>query len=229
MDSYFVAPNVRLGGDIVIEPGARIGVPPRGAELGELPTMIGAGSRVRSGTIIYAGSTLGASTQTGHHALIRENNIIGDRCSVGTNAVLEPGNRIGNDARIHSHCFLEHVVLGDRVFLGPGVVFTDDPHPPCPRYDECVLGAVVEDDVAIGGNATILPGVRVGAGALIGAGSVVTTDVPRGVVVAGSPARVVKHIDHLICHMGFYERPYVWRIRPASGSSDPVYDHPPSA
>src|SRR5205807_822361 len=83
-------------------------------------------------------------------ALIREQNEIGDDCSVGSGAVLEPGNRIGDRTRIHSQCFLEHVTLGRRVFLGPGVVFTDDPHPMCPRYLDCVLGATVEDAVGLG-------------------------------------------------------------------------------
>src|SRR6266508_280405 len=168
-------PNVIVGEGTVVEPGAQVGVPPRGAQPGELP------------------------------------NVIGDRCSVGTYAVLEPGNRVGDDTRIHSHCFLEYVTLGRRVFLGPGVVFTDDPHPVCPSFKQCVLGATVYDDVAIGGNATILPGVKIGAGSLVGAGSVVTRDVPPGVVVAGSPAKFMRNIEELTCFAGLYERPYIWR------------------
>jgi acetyltransferase-like isoleucine patch superfamily enzyme len=206
-----VLPNVLIGAGTIIEAGVEIGVPPRGREPGELPTVVGPGGRIRSGTIIYAGAQLGAGVQTGHGVLIREDNIIGDRCSIGTHAVLEPGNRVGDDTRIHSHCFLEHVTLGRRVFLGPGVVFTDDPHPICPSYLDCVLGAKVADDVSIGGNATILPGLTIGAGSLVGAGSVVTREVPPGVVVAGNPARVVRKIEELVCHRGFYERPYIWR------------------
>ena len=106
--------------------------------------------------------------------------------------------------------------MGRRVFLGPHVVFTDDPHPMCPRYLECVLGATVEDDVSIGANSTILPGLKIGAGSLIGAGSVVTKNVEAGSVVAGSPAARIKDVAELVCFKGFYERPYIWRTKEAS-------------
>ena len=206
-----IHPNVTIGAGTIVEDGAIVGQPPRGKRSGELPTRIGSEGVIRSGTVIYAGTTIGDGFNSGHGAMIREDNVIGDDCSVGSNAVLEPGNTIGNKTRIHSQCFLEHVKLGDRVFLGPGVVFTDDPHPVCPRYLDCVLGATVEDDVSIGGNATILPGVKIGAGSLIGAGAVVTRDVERGVVVGGNPAKVLKQVKELVCFKGFFERPYVWR------------------
>jgi acetyltransferase-like isoleucine patch superfamily enzyme len=211
MGDPVVYPNVVLGAGTIVEDGAIVGRPPRGSQPGDLPTRVGAGSVIRSGSVIYAGSTIGEGFQSGHNALIREGNVIGDDCSVGTQAVLEPGNQIGSGTRIHSLCFLEHVTVGARCFLAPGVVFTDDPHPICPRYLDCVLGAVVEDDVSIGGNATILPGVRIGAGSLIGAGSVVVKDVAAGVVVAGNPARVVKEVKELVCFKDYFERPYIWR------------------
>jgi acetyltransferase-like isoleucine patch superfamily enzyme len=131
--------------------------------------------------------------------MIRENNTIGDNCSVGTNAVLEPGNRIGSRSRIHSGCFLENATVGERVFVGPNVTFTDDPHPPCVSCTESVGGATVEDGASIGGNATLMPGVRIGSGALVGGGSVVTKDVPPGMVVAGNPAHVMKPVSEVVC------------------------------
>lgn len=207
----FLYPDVEIGEGTVLEPGVIVGVPAGDTSPGEVPTRIGPGGRIRSGTVIYAGAQIGERVSTGHAALIRENNVIGDDCSVGTHAVLEPGNRVGNGTRIHSQCFLEHVTIGARVFLAPGVVFTDDPHPACPRYLDCVLGATVEDDVSIGGNVTVLPGVRIGAGALVGAGSVVTRNVEPGTVVAGNPAVAVKRVAELKCFMGYFERPYVWR------------------
>jgi acetyltransferase-like isoleucine patch superfamily enzyme len=211
MNDPLVYANVEIGHDTILEPGVIVGMPPRGRQAGELPTRIGPGGHVRSGTVIYAGAVIGARVNTGHGAMIREDNVIGDDCSIGTHAVLEPGNRVGDRTRIHSQCFLEHVTLGERVFLGPGVVFTDDPHPMCPRYLECVLGATVEADASIGGNATILPGVRIGAGSLVGAGSTVTRDVAPGTVVAGNPAKHVKEVSDLVCFTGLFERPYVWR------------------
>jgi acetyltransferase-like isoleucine patch superfamily enzyme len=154
---------------------------------------------------------IGDHFQTGQGASIREDNIIGDDVSVGTNAVLEFGNRIGNHVRIHSGCFLELTIIGNDVFLGPNVVFTDDPHPMgCAHYKECKGGARVEDLVKIGANATLLPGVKLGRNCLIGAGSVVVTDVPENAVVVGNPARVVKNINELECWPGFYSKPYVW-------------------
>jgi acetyltransferase-like isoleucine patch superfamily enzyme len=210
-----VHPGVELGPGTVLQPGVVVGVPPRGADPGERPTRIGAGSVLRSGTVIYAGVTAGARLSTGHGAMIREDNLLGDDCSVGTHAVLEAGNRVGDGTRIHSLCFLEHVTVGKRCFIAPGVVFTDDPHPVCPRYLDCVLGATLEDDVSIGGNATILPGIRIGAGVLVGAGSVVTRDVEAGVVVAGNPARVIKRVADLACFKGYFERAYVWREQEA--------------
>ena len=206
-----IYPKVSLGAGTVVEEGAIVGMPPRGKQPGELPTVIGGGGVIRSGTVIYAGVRVGEGLNTGHGALIREDNELGDRCSVGTNAVLEYGNRVGNGTRIHSGCFLENVRLGERVFLAPHVVFTDDPHPMCPRYRECVLGATVGDDVSIAANVTILPGVHIGSGALVGAGSVVTRSVDPGTVVVGSPARRVKRVEELVCFTGLFERPYIWR------------------
>jgi len=208
-----IHPNVLLGKGTVVQDGAIVGEPPRGKQPGELKTVIGAGGVIRSGTVIYAGTVIGDRFQSGHGALVREDNVIGDDCSVGTHAVLEAGNRIGDGTRIHSGCFLEHTKIGNRVFLAPNVVFTDDPHPMCPRYLDCVLGATVEDDVSIGANATILPGIRIGAGSLIGAGSVVTKNVEPRSVVAGNPAVRVKDVDQLVCFKGYFERPYVWRER----------------
>jgi acetyltransferase-like isoleucine patch superfamily enzyme len=211
VDQAIVYPNVTLGDDCDLQAPCVVGKPPRGAGEGERPLVIGAGAVVRPFVVIYAGSRFGAHLSVGQGASIREDNVVGDDCSIGTNAVLEFGNRIGDRVRIHSGCFLELVTIEDDVFVGPNVVFTDDPHPMgCPRYQDCKGGAVVRRLARIGANSTVLPGVEIGEDSLVGAGSVVVHDVPPGAVVAGNPARVIKQVRDLVCSASFFERPYLW-------------------
>jgi UDP-2-acetamido-3-amino-2,3-dideoxy-glucuronate N-acetyltransferase len=93
---------------------------------------------------------------------------------------------IGEGCRIQAFAFIpEGVTLGDNVFIGPHVTFTNDKHPPSVDWSE----TVVEDEVSIGAGAVILPGITIQAGATIGAGAVVTKDVPAGWTVKGNPAR----------------------------------------
>ncbi len=178
----------------------------------EGPLVLGPGVTVRAYAVLYLGSTLGPGVHVGHGALVREGNWLAERASVGSGAHLEPGNRIGARSRIHSASFLSSCTIGDDVFVGPGVVFTDDPHPPCPRYLDCVRGAHVEDGASIGGGVTVLPGVVIGASALVGAGSVVTRSVAAGDVVAGNPARTIGRRDQMDCFAGHFERAYAWEM-----------------
>lgn len=209
-EEHILYPNVLLGEGALLEASCIVGKPPRGKGPGELKTVLGDDAVIRPFTTIYAGTRIGHNFQTGQGVSIREDNIIGDNVSVGTNSAIEIGNRIGDNVRIHSNCFLEMVTLEDNVIVGPNVVFTDDPHPPCPRYEECLGGATVKEGAKIGANSTILPGVVIGRGALVGAGAVVVEDVPDRAVVIGNPARVIKLVDELECLKGFFERPYSW-------------------
>lgn len=180
------------------------------ADPDEGPLVLGAGVVVRAYAVIYQGSILEAGVHVGHGALVREKNIVGAGSSIGSGVHLEPGNRVGCRTRIHSGSFLSSAIVGDDVFIGPRVTFTDDPHPPCPRYLDCVRGPRVEDGASIGGGATLLPGVVVNAGALVGAGSVVTRSVPPGEVVVGNPARRMGRRDDIGCFAGHFDRAYEW-------------------
>lgn len=147
-------------------------------------------SKIRSGTIIYKGSSIGKNFTTGHNAIIREENKIGDNVIVGANTYLGPKNKIGNNVRIHTNCFIESTSLGKNVIVSPHAIFTNDPYPPCRICVESIGGAVVGDNTVIGAGAIILPGIKIGSNVLVGAGSVVTKDIPDGFVVLGNPAKI---------------------------------------
>ncbi len=199
-DNNFVHiyPNVTLPRDAQIDDFVVLGKPPRGKAAGELELSFGAGCVIRSHTIIYAGNRIGASFQTGHAALIREENIIGDDVSIGTQSVVEHHVTIGNGVRLHTRVFVpEYSVLGDNCWLGPGVMVTNALYPRSEGVKDRLIGAHIEAGAIIGANAVLLPGVRIGARALVGAGSVVTKDVAPGMVVAGNPARVINQIENI--------------------------------
>lgn len=150
---------------------------------------IGRRATLRPGTVIYCEVEIGDDFQTGHNVLIREQTRIGDRVAIGTGAICEGRSAIGSDVSIQSMAFIPtNTVIGDRVFLGPHVVLTNDRYPPTGVGG--LAGPVIENGAAIGANATVLPGVRIGASAMVAAGAIVTRDVPPGMLAIGAPARI---------------------------------------
>jgi acetyltransferase-like isoleucine patch superfamily enzyme len=195
---FIIHAGVSLGVNTVVEEFCIIGSPPRGHRAGELETVIGAGSHVRSHTVIYAGNRIGRNFQTGNKVNIRELNTIGDDVSVGTLSVIEHHVDIGNHVRIHSQVFIpEYSILEEECWIGPNVVLTNARYPVSPDAKKNLKGPIIRRRAKIGANVTILPGVVIGEDALVGAGSVVVRDVPAGAVVVGNPAKIIKKISDL--------------------------------
>jgi acetyltransferase-like isoleucine patch superfamily enzyme len=129
---------------------------------------------------------------------------IGDETKIGAFVEIQKNARIGKRCKISSHTFIcEGVVIEDNVFIGHGVMFTNDTYPRATNEDGSlqtdtdwkVEKTIVRRGASIGTGATILPNTCIGENAIVGAGSVVTKDVPPNAIVAGNPARVLRRID----------------------------------
>ncbi len=128
---------------------------------------------------------------------------IGDESKVGTFVEIQKGAKIGRRCKISSHTFIcEGVTLEDEVFVGHGVMFTNDLLPRAANPDGSLQTdadwscqpTLVKRGASIGSNATLLCGITVGEGSIIGAGAVVTKDVPAGVIVVGNPAKILRRV-----------------------------------
>lgn len=148
-----------------------------------------------------------------HPRALCESEAVGPRTRVWAFAHVLPGARIGADCNICDHVFIENdVVVGDRVtvkcgvqlwdgievendvFIGPNVTFTNDPFPRSRRYQDAVQRTRIREGASIGANATLLPGIEIGAHAMIGAGAVVTRSVPPHAIAVGNPARITGYV-----------------------------------
>jgi acetyltransferase-like isoleucine patch superfamily enzyme len=181
----------RLGEGVVVYEPVVIGFPSR-QRMGQkhYPGLnMGSFGILRSGTTIYCEVCIGDHFESGHNILIREKTKIGENTAIGSATVIEGNCIIGDNVRIQSMVFIPtHTVIGNEVFIGPHAVLTNDRYPPTGKPE--IKGPVIEEKAVIGGNATILPGIRIGAGSAVAAGSVVTRDIPPGVLAVGSPARI---------------------------------------
>lgn len=188
-----------IGEQARIEEHTVVGKPELGYAVGRIypgaggGTVIGADAVLRSGVVVYVDVAIGVNVLIGHHTLLRTGVQVGTETQLGHHLTVERATRIGRDVRCSpgSH-ITSSTVLADRVFLGAGVRTVNDKtltwrHPhrkpslAAPRFD---TGA------KIGSGTTVLAGVTVGEHALVGAGSLVTRDIPPGALAYGHPARV---------------------------------------
>lgn len=139
---------------------------------------IGSGSRIWQYVVILPDAAIGEDCNICSHCLIENDVIVGNRVTVKSGVQLWDGVR-----------------LEDDVFIGPNVTFSNDRFPRSKQYPENFSQTIVKTGASIGANATLLPGITIGKGAMVGAGSVVTKDVPDYALVLGNPARFIRFLE----------------------------------
>jgi acetyltransferase-like isoleucine patch superfamily enzyme len=174
--------------------------------------VLGRDAHLRSGTVLYTGSHIGRGLETGHNVVIREGCEIGEEVCIWTGTVIDYSCRIGDRVKIHTNCYIaQYTEICDGAFLAPGVSLANDLYPGQDDSQLVMSGPWIGPGAQLGVNVTMLPFVRIGAGALVGAGSVVTRDVRPGAVVFGNPATERGDVAHL--------RDVTERVEAAAGSA----------
>jgi acetyltransferase-like isoleucine patch superfamily enzyme len=163
----------------------------------ELPAAeLGPGTIVSTGAIVFAGARLGARVIVGDQACVRERVTVGDDVVIGRGSLIENDTMIGELTKIQADAYITaYSTLEESVFVAPRVVTTNDNF--MGRTEQrhgLVAGPTIRRGARVGGGAILCPGVEIGEEAFVGAGAVVTEDVPPRVVVVGNPARMLREV-----------------------------------
>ena len=160
------------------------------------PTVVGEGSVISTGAIVFAGATVGARVILGDQSCVRERVTIGDDVVVGRGSLVENDTTIGARTKIQADAYVTaYSTIEEDVFVAPCVVTTNDNFMGrTERRLAAMKGPTIRRGARVGGGAILLPGIEVGEEAFVGAGAVVTKDVPARKVVVGSPARVLRDV-----------------------------------
>lgn len=209
--------NVEIGSRTIIEGYCELGHP---SQLSDgSPLRIGADSHIRSHSIFYEGSSFGDKLITGHHVTVRELTRAGLNFQIGTKGDIQGHCRIGDYVRTHSNVHIgQRSEIGNFVWLFPDVLLTNDPNPP----SETLRGARIDDFVVIASKATLLPGVNIGAHAVIGAHTLVGIDVPPEMFCNGNPGKILCKASALRMIDNPAQRAYPWPNRFVRGYPDSV-------
>jgi acetyltransferase-like isoleucine patch superfamily enzyme len=160
------------------------------------PAEIGEGTIVSTGAIVFAGTQVGARVILGDQSCVRERVRLGDEVVLGRGALVENDTTVGAMTRIQAEAYITaYSTLEEHVFVAPCVVTTNDNFMGrTERRHEVMKGPTIRRGARIGGGAILCPGVEIGEEAFVGAGAVVTKDVPPRAVVVGNPARVLRDV-----------------------------------
>lgn len=160
------------------------------------PTVIGDGTIVSTGAIVFAGSEIGARVILGDQSCVRERVRVGDDVVIGRGSLVENDTTIGTMTKIQAEAYVTaYSTLEEHVFIAPCVVTTNDNFMGrTEKRHELIKGPTIRRGARIGGGAILCPGVEIGEEAFVGAGAVVTKDVEARMLVVGSPARVLRPV-----------------------------------
>ncbi|MBT8036536.1 MAG: N-acetyltransferase [Verrucomicrobiae bacterium] len=230
-----ISPRAELGGNVTVGPfsiihagveiGANseigshceIGLPSKLADNDRLS--IGEHSLIRSHCVFYIGSTFGEKLVTGHHVTVRENTQAGCCLQLGTRGDIQGHCQIGDYLKTHSHVHIgQKSKIGSYVWMFPDVLLTNDPNPP----SELLLGPIVGNFAVLAAKSTLLPGVNIGIGSVVGAQSLVGVDVPDGMLASGSPAKIVGPASILRMRDNPGVKVYPWNKRFHNGYPEQV-------
>ena len=204
-----VHPGTVIGSEVEIQAHAVVGKPPKlarhssASREAQAPLEIGDGAVVCCAAVVFAGARIGAGAIVGDQAFFRERAELGEGSVVGRGSAVDNDVVIGARVRIQTNVYITaNSVVEDDVFVGPGVLTTNDST--MARHDDsyAVVGCTLRRACRVGGAAVLVPGVEVGEEAFVAAGAVVTKDVPARGVVIGVPARVVREVpdEDLLAH-----------------------------
>jgi acetyltransferase-like isoleucine patch superfamily enzyme len=161
------------------------------------PTEVGDGTIVSTGAVVFAGSKIGERVILGDQSCIRERVTIGDDVVVGRGSLIENDTTIGALTKIQADAYITaYSTLEDNVFIAPRVVTTNDNFMGrTEQRHDLIAGPTIRRGARIGGGAVLCPGIEIGEEAFVGAGAVVTRDVPARMLVVGNPARVLREVS----------------------------------
>jgi UDP-2-acetamido-3-amino-2,3-dideoxy-glucuronate N-acetyltransferase len=197
-----VFPDTVLGKGCKVLDGAVVGkepsLSPRSSTKREKlpPAEIGAGAIVSTGAIVFAGARIGARAIVGDQACVRERVVVGDDVVIGRGVLIENDTTIGALARIQANAYItSYSTVEEEVFIAPGVQTTNDNFMGrTEKRHELMKGPTIRRGARVGGAAVLCPAVEIGTEAFVGAGAVVTKDVPARKVVVGNPARILRDV-----------------------------------
>jgi UDP-2-acetamido-3-amino-2,3-dideoxy-glucuronate N-acetyltransferase len=191
-----IGAGCQIGDNVVL--GKQPALSPRStAKREELPPLeLGDGTIVSTGAIVFAGTTIGARSVVGDQSCVRERCELGDDVVVGRGSLVENDTTIGARTKIQANAYVTaYSTLEEDVFIAPCVVTTNDNFMGrTEKRHGLRQGPTVRRGARIGGAAVLLPGIEIGAEAFVGAGAVVTKDVPPRAVVVGNPARRIREV-----------------------------------